>query len=35
LHEELNHAAGSARMLLESVLERLARAEGLPLPAGL
>lgn len=35
LHEELNHAAGSARMLLESALERLARAEGLPLPAGL
>ncbi|MBC7677331.1 MAG: MerR family transcriptional regulator [Rhodoferax sp.] len=34
-HEELNHAAGSARMLLESALERLARAEGLPLPAGL
>ena len=35
LHEELNHAAGAARMLLESALERLARAEGLPLPAGL
>jgi DNA-binding transcriptional MerR regulator len=35
LHEELNHAAGSARMVLESALERLARAEGLPLPAGL
>ena len=35
LHEELNHAAGSARMLLESSLERLARAEGLPLPSGL
>ena len=34
-HEELNHAAGSARMLLESSLERLARAEGLPLPSGL
>jgi hypothetical protein len=34
-HEELNHVAGSARMLLESALERLARAEGLPLPAGL
>ena len=34
LHEELNHAAGSARTLLESALERLARAEGLPLPAG-
>lgn len=35
LHDELNHAAGSARILLESALERLARAEGLPLPAGL
>ena len=35
LHQELNHAAGSARMLLESTLERLARAEGLPLPDGL
>ncbi|MDL2355878.1 MAG: MerR family transcriptional regulator [Pseudomonadota bacterium] len=33
LHEQLNHAAGSARMLLEAALERLARAEGLPLPA--
>ena len=33
LHEQLNHAAGSARVLLESALERLARAEGLPLPA--
>jgi DNA-binding transcriptional MerR regulator len=34
-HQELNHAAGSARVLLESALERLARAEGLPLPTGL
>jgi hypothetical protein len=35
LHEQLHHAAGSARMLLEAALERLARAEGLPLPAGM
>ena len=35
LHEQLNHAAGSARMLLEAALERLARADGLPLPAGI
>jgi MerR family transcriptional regulator, light-induced transcriptional regulator len=35
LHEEMSHAAGTARVLLESALERLARAEGLPLPAGL
>jgi DNA-binding transcriptional MerR regulator len=35
LHEQLNHAAGSARVLMEVALERLARAEGLPLPAGL
>ena len=35
LHEQLNHAAGSARVLLEAALERLARAEGLPLPAGM
>jgi DNA-binding transcriptional MerR regulator len=35
LHEQLHHAAGSARMLLETALERLARAEGLPLPAGM
>ena len=35
LHEQLNHAAGSARVLLEVALERLARAEGLPLPAGM
>ena len=34
LHEQLNHAAGSARVLLEVALERLALAEGLPLPAG-
>lgn len=33
LHEQLNHAAGSARVLLETALERVARAEGLPLPA--
>jgi hypothetical protein len=35
LHEQLNHAAGSARVLLEDALERLARADGLPLPAGM
>jgi len=35
LHDQLNHAAGSARMLLEAALERLARADGLPLPAGM
>jgi hypothetical protein len=35
LHEHLHHAAGSARVLLEAALERLARAEGIPLPAGM
>ncbi|GGE85572.1 MerR family transcriptional regulator [Massilia psychrophila] len=35
LHEQLNHAAGYARQLLEAALERLARADGLPLPAGM
>jgi len=35
LHDQMNHAAGSARMLLEAALERLARADGLPLPAGM
>jgi hypothetical protein len=35
LHEQLNHAAGSARVLLEAALERLARADNLPLPAGM
>lgn len=35
LHEQLNHAAGSARVLVEAALERLARSEGLPLPAGM
>lgn len=35
LHEQLNHAVGSARVLLEAALERVARAEGLPLPAGM
>lgn len=35
LHEQLNHAAGSARVLLEAALERLARADGLPLPVGM
>lgn len=35
LHEQLNHAAGSARVLLEAALERLARADGLPLPPGM
>jgi hypothetical protein len=32
LHQELQHAAGRARAILESAMERLARAEGLPLP---
>lgn len=32
LHAELQQAAASARALLEVALERLARAEGLPLP---
>jgi DNA-binding transcriptional MerR regulator len=35
LHRELSDAAAAARVLLEAALERLARAEGLPLPAGL
>ncbi|WGG49873.1 MerR family transcriptional regulator [Rugamonas sp. DEMB1] len=35
LHQELNLAAGQARALLEAAMQRLARAEGLPLPAGL
>jgi DNA-binding transcriptional MerR regulator len=35
LHQELNNSAAAARVLLEAALERLARAEGLPLPAGL
>jgi DNA-binding transcriptional MerR regulator len=35
LHEQLHHAAGSARVLMEAALERLARAEGIPLPAGM
>ncbi|MES3022012.1 MAG: MerR family transcriptional regulator [Pseudomonadota bacterium] len=35
LHEQLSHAAGSARVLIETALERLARAEGLPLPPGM
>jgi DNA-binding transcriptional MerR regulator len=33
LHQELEHAAGEARAILEAAMERLARAEGLPLPA--
>ena len=32
LHRDLGAAAGQARALLETALERLARAEGLPLP---
>lgn len=32
VHEDLNRAAGQARMILEAALERLARAEGIPLP---
>ena len=35
LHQELGHAAGQAHQVLEAALERLARAEGLPLPSGL
>lgn len=35
LHQELSHTAGQARVLLETALERLARADGLPLPAAL
>ena len=35
LHLELAGAAAQARALLEAALERLARAEGLPLPEGL
>ena len=32
LHEELGLAAGRARMVLENAMERLAMAEGLPMP---
>jgi DNA-binding transcriptional MerR regulator len=32
LHQELQYAAGQARAILEMAMERLARAEGLPLP---
>jgi DNA-binding transcriptional MerR regulator len=32
LHQDLNEAAGQARVLLEAAMERLARAEGLPWP---
>lgn len=35
LHGELGRAAGQARAILEVAMERLARAEGLPLPPGL
>ncbi|MDB5728371.1 MAG: helix-turn-helix-type transcriptional regulator [Noviherbaspirillum sp.] len=31
LHQELQRAAGRARAILETAMERLARAEGLPL----
>lgn len=34
VHLELEHAAGLARSILEGAMETLARAEGLPLPAG-
>jgi hypothetical protein len=34
IHQDLGQAAGQARVILEAALERLARAEGLPLPAG-
>lgn len=33
LHAELAHATGQARAMLETAMDRLARAEGLPLPA--
>jgi hypothetical protein len=33
IHQDLGQAAGQARVILEAALERLARAEGLPLPA--
>lgn len=32
LHQDLHQSAGHARMILEAALERLARAEGIPLP---
>jgi len=32
LHQDLGHAAGQARTILETALERLARHEGIPLP---
>jgi hypothetical protein len=32
LHSDLGRAAGQARAILEVAMERLARAEGLPLP---
>ncbi|SEI60267.1 DNA-binding transcriptional regulator, MerR family [Achromobacter sp. NFACC18-2] len=35
LHNELGRAAGQARAILEVAMERLARTEGLPLPAGI
>lgn len=33
LHQELQHAAGRARAILEAAMERLLRAEGIPVPA--
>ena len=33
LHRELGHAAGLARSVLETAMERLVLAEGLPMPA--
>jgi MerR family transcriptional regulator, light-induced transcriptional regulator len=35
LHEDLGHAAAQARVVLEGAMERLARAEDLPLPPAL
>ncbi|RTZ41493.1 MerR family transcriptional regulator [Candidimonas sp. SYP-B2681] len=35
LHHDLEHAAGHARAILEAAMERLARADGLPLPSPL
>src|SRR5690606_13020148 len=33
LHNDLQYAAGHARAILESAMEQLVRAEGLPMPS--
>jgi hypothetical protein len=33
LHRHLGHVAGSARVLFETALVRVAQAEGIPLPS--